>query len=302
MKFSIWPSPTNPWDETLATVRHAEATGWDGVWYADHFMPNAADTSGPTSEAWTTIAALAAVVPRVRIGTLVTGNTYRHPAVLAKMAANVDLISGGRLVFGLGAGWQQNEHEAYGIEFSTLGGRMRRLEEACQLILSLFDNEKTNFQGKYYQLADAPLAPKPARRPPLLIGGGGEKVTMRIAAQYADEWNVWGTPEVLVQKQAVLDEHCQALGRDPRAIKRSAQALLLISDDREAVERMRGVGRPVIAGSVSEVKHVVEGYQDAGLDELIIPGFNLGTGERIRSTMDTFINDVAPEFRDAVPA
>jgi F420-dependent oxidoreductase-like protein len=297
MKFSIWPSPTNPWEETLSTARHAEATGWDGVWFADHLMPNAADTSGPTSEAWTTIAALAAMVPRVRIGTLVTGNTYRHPAVLAKMASNVDLISGGRLVFGLGAGWQQNEHEAYGIDFSTLGGRMRRLEEACKLIISLFENEKTDFAGKYYQLKDAPLAPKPARRPPLLIGGGGEKVTMRIAAQYADEWNVWGSPEVLVQKQTVLDDHCRNLGRDPRAIKRSAQALLLISDDREAVERMRGAGRPVIAGTVSDVKQVVKGYQDAGVDELIIPGFNLGTGDRIRTTMDTFINEVAPEFR-----
>ncbi len=296
MRFSIWPSPNNPWEETLATARHAEATGWDGVWFADHFMPNAADTSGPTSEAWTTVAALAAAVSRVRLGTLVTGNTYRHPAVLAKMASNVDLISGGRLVLGLGAGWQENEHEAYGIEFSTLGGRMRRLEEACQLILSLFEKEKTDFRGRYYRLKDAPLAPKPARRPPLLIGGGGEKVTMRIAAQYADEWNVWGTPDVLRQKQAVLDEHCRTLGRDPKTIKRSAQALLLISDDREAVERMKGVGRPVIAGTVDEVKQVVKGYQDAGVDELIIPGFNLGTGDRIRSTMDTFINEVAPEF------
>jgi alkanesulfonate monooxygenase SsuD/methylene tetrahydromethanopterin reductase-like flavin-dependent oxidoreductase (luciferase family) len=213
------------------------------------------------------------------------------------MASNVDLISGGRLLLGIGAGWQQNEHEAYGIEFCTLGGRMRRLEEACQLILSLFENDQTNFQGRYYQLKDAPLAPKPSRRPPLLIGGGGEKVTMRIAAQYADEWNVWGAPDVLVQKQAVLDAHCRNLGRDPKAIKRSAQALLLISDDREAVERIRGVGRPVIAGNVAEVKQVVKGYQDAGVDELIIPGFNLGTGDRIRSTMDTFIDEVAPEFR-----
>jgi F420-dependent oxidoreductase-like protein len=297
VKFSIWPSPTNPWEETLATAQHAERTGWDGVWFADHFMPNAADTSGPTSEAWTTIAALAAVVPRVRIGTLVTGNTYRHPAVLAKMAANVDLISGGRLVLGLGSGWQENEHEAYGIEFSTVPGRLKRLDEACQVIVSMFENEQTNFEGKYYRLKDAPNAPKPARRPPLLIGGGGEKVTMRIAAKYADEWNVWGTPDLLRAKMAVLDEHCRAMGRDPKSIKRSAQALLLISDDREAVERFRGVGRPVIAGNVDEVKAVVGGYAEAGVDELIIPGFNLGTGDRIRSTMDTFINEVAPEFR-----
>ena len=138
MRFGFWPGPNNSWNDTLALAKHAEAGGWHSVWYADHFMPNQEDTSGPTSECWTTLAALAASVPRVRVGALVTGNTYRHPAVLAKMAANVDNISGGRCVLGLGAGWQENEHKAYGIEFSTLGGRMSRFEEACQVISGLF--------------------------------------------------------------------------------------------------------------------------------------------------------------------
>src|SRR5690606_10528937 len=120
MRFSFWPGAGNSWADVLELGRHAEATGWDGLWYADHFMPNTADASGPTSECWTTLAAWAATVPRVRIGALVSGNTYRHPAVLANMAANVDNISGGRLVLGLGAGWQQNEHEKYGIPFYTL--------------------------------------------------------------------------------------------------------------------------------------------------------------------------------------
>ena len=168
MRFSIWPSPASPWSETLATVQHAEATGWDGAWYADHFMPNAADNSGPTSECWTTLAALAVAVPRIRIGPLVTGNTYRHPAVLAKMAANVQEISGGRLVLGLGAGWQENEHAAYGIEFSTIGGRLGRLEEACAAIKGLLESERTNLAGRYYTLTDAPLAPKPPAPIPLL--------------------------------------------------------------------------------------------------------------------------------------
>ena len=128
MRFSFWPAPTNSWNDTLDLANHAEATGWYSIWFADHFMPNAEDTSGPFAECWTTLAALGAAVPRVRIGALVTGNTYRHPAVLAKMAANVDQISGGRCVLGLGAGWQENEHRAYGLNFSTLGGRMARFD------------------------------------------------------------------------------------------------------------------------------------------------------------------------------
>ena len=217
MKFSAWPGSATKWESLLDLCQHVERTGWDGLWIADHFMPNQEDTSGPTQEAWTLLAAIAAVVPRVRIGTLVTGNTYRHPTVLAKQAAQVDVISGGRLVLGLGAAWQQNEHEAYGIDFHTVGERMRRLEEAVQIIRSLFEHDQTTFEGRYYRVKNAPLNPKPVRRPrpPILIGGGGEKVTMRIAAQYADEWNVWGTPEVLAQKGKVLEQHCADLGRDP---------------------------------------------------------------------------------------
>lgn len=213
MRFGFWPGPNNSWSDTLALARHAETAGWHGIWYADHFMPNAEDTSGPTSECWTTLAALAVAVPRVRIGALVTGNTYRHPAVLAKMAANVDNISGGRCVLGLGAGWQENEHRAYGINFSTLGGRMNRFEEACEVVTGLFTNAQTNFSGKHYQLTDAPLAPKPVQQPlPLLIGGGGEQRTLRIAAKYANEWNVWGTPDLLARKGAILDRYCEELG------------------------------------------------------------------------------------------
>jgi F420-dependent oxidoreductase-like protein len=287
-----------PWESTLELARHAERKGYDGVWYADHFMPNAEDVSGPTNEAWSTIAALAAAVPRVRIGPLVTGNTYRHPAVLAKMAATVDNISGGRLVLGLGAGWQENEHQKYGIEFSTLGGRMRRLEEACQVIKGLFSNDRTTFEGKHYSLHDAPLVPKPAQSTlPLLIGGGGEKVTMRIAAKYADEWNVWGGPDVIRQKTKVLEDHCRAIGRDAKQIKRSAQGMLVLSDDTALVERMRGGGRPVIAGNAEQVSQTIQEYADAGLDELIIPDFNLGSGSARLGAYDRFWDEVAVRFR-----
>ena len=170
MRFSVWPTPTLSFDDVQTIARRAEETGWDGLFYADHFMPDAPDTSPPWPEAWTTLAALAASVPRIRIGTLVTGNTYRHPAVLAKMAATVDQISGGRLVLGLGAGWQENEHRQYGIPFYTLGERLARLEESCQVIKSLFSEEKSRFDGKFYQLEDASLEPKPVHKPlPLLI-------------------------------------------------------------------------------------------------------------------------------------
>jgi len=298
MRFAFWPGSGNTWQDILALSQHAEQTGWGGIYFADHFMPNAEDTSGPTSECWTTLAGLAALVPRLRLGALVTGNTYRHPAVLAKMVANVDVISGGRAVLGLGAGWQENEHTAYGIEFSTLGGRMRRLEEACQVVNSLFAKGKTTFAGKYYQLTDAPLAPKPVQSPlPLLIGGGGEKQTLRITAAYAHEWNVWGTPETLRNKMAILDQHCANLGRDPKEITRSAVALLALTDDAEVVERTRASGRPVIAGNAEQVGAIIQEYIDAGVGEVIIPDFNLGRGNEVKiAAMDRFADEVMAKF------
>jgi F420-dependent oxidoreductase-like protein len=300
MRFSVWPGGANRWSDVLEVCRYAESIGWDGIWFADHFMPNAADVSGPVHESWTAVAALAAAVPRVRIGTLVSGNTYRHPAVLAKMAAGIDQVSGGRFVLGLGAGWQENEHIAYGLPFYTLGGRLRRLEEACQVIKGLFENERTTFAGRYYTLKDAPLEPKPIQRPlPLLIGGGGEQKTLRIAARYANEWNVWGTPAVLRHKMAILDQHCAEIGRNSAEIKRSAVALLVLTDDPAVVERSRASGRPLIAGNAGEVKQQIQEYIDAGVDEIIIPDFNMGTLENKKATYQRFLDEVASEFRAA---
>jgi len=192
MQFGFWPNASQAWPDILDGAAHAEQTGWDSVWIADHFLPFTEDTSGPVHECWALLAGLAVAVPRVRLGSLVVGNTYRHPAVLAKQAASVDHLSGGRLVLGLGAGWQENEHVAYGIEYSTVQGRLDRLEEACAVITSLLRQDRSTSAGTHYQLQDAPLAPKPVGSLPLLIGGGGEQRTLRIAAQYADEWNTWG--------------------------------------------------------------------------------------------------------------
>ena len=298
MKFSAWLNTASKWEDIVGVAQHVEQAGYDGSWVADHFMPNQDDTSGPTGEAWTILAGLAQATSKARLGTMVTGNTYRHPAVLAKQAAQVDIISGGRLVLGLGAGWQENEHAAYDIPFYTTGERLRRLDEAAQIIRGLFANDNTTFEGRYYTIKDAPLAPKPVQRPgpPLLIGGGGEKVTLRIAAQWADEWNVWGNPEILQHKGEILARHCADVGRDPSEIKHSANAMLTMSDDPERLERARSApGFPGIVGTVDEVKAIVQQYVDAGVDELIIPNFNMGSHARER--YDEFIEQVAPEFR-----
>ncbi len=297
MRFVFWTNNAQPWDDILAGARHAEATGWDGVFVVDHFMPNAEDTSGPMHEGWALVSALAASVPRVDLGVLVTGNTYRHPAVLAKMAATADHISGGRIVLGLGAGWQENEHRAYGIEFSDVKGRLDRLAEACEVITSLFANPTTTFAGEHYQLTDAPLEPKPVRSPlPILIGGGGEKRTMRIAAKYANRWNVWGTPDTLRHKNAVLDRHCEDLGRDPAEITRSAQGLLFVMDDEEAAAKMRerDLGMPSLVGTPDQLVEIVAEYRDAGVDELFVPDFTLPAGPAKHEVMDRFIEAVGP--------
>ncbi len=296
MRFSFWPNPSQPFGEVLALARHVESTGWDGLWYADHFMPNAADTTAPWPEAWTTLSAIGAMVPRLRIGTLVTGNTYRHPAVLAKMAATLDHITAGRVVLGLGSGWQENEHQQYGLPFYTVAERLQRLDEACAVIKALYTQTSANFDGRFYQLKNASLEPKPVQQPlPLLIGGGGEQVTLKITAKWADEWNVWGTPATLKQKMAILDGHCKAMGRDPKSIKRSAVALLFMSDDAVYLERMRGtkMQQATIIGTAEEVAATVAEYAALGVDELIVPDFTLGPRDQKIATLNRFIREVA---------
>lgn len=297
MRFSFWPIARQSWEDVLTLARHVERTGWDGIWYADHFMPNTPEASDPCHEVWTTVAGLAVSVPRLRIGPLVAGNTYRHPAVVANMAATIDHMSGGRLVLGLGAGWQENEHRAYGLEYYTVGERLRRLEEACQVIKALFNEPRANFQGRYYRLEDAPMEPKPVQKPlPLMIGGGGEKVTLRITARYADEWNVWGDVDRLRQKMGVLDGHCESVGRDPSAIQRSAAVLVYLSDDKSVVKRIREEpqARPSIAGNSAELAEIVTEYARAGVDELIVPDFHMEPGTAKTEFLDRFIEEVAP--------
>ncbi len=302
MRFSIWPTPAQPWDDILEITAHCEQTGWDGVYFADHFMPNGpgpAPLDGDTLECWSVIAALAASVPRLRLAPLVTSVTYRHPAVLAKIAAAVDHISGGRLTLGVGAGWQENEHAAYGIALGTVRERLDRFEEAVQILRSLLDQPRTTFPGQYFQLADAPAQPAPVQdRMPLLIGGSGERRTMRIAAKYADEWNAWTTPELLAHKVSVLRAHCEEVGRDPAEIHVSTQAHLFLSTDQAWLDEHRRAehGTRAIVGTPDKVADIVGRYQEAGADELIIPDSNLGPLGRKKDTCDLFM-EVVSAFR-----
>ncbi len=302
MRFGIWLGMEQRWEDLLGTAEHAGRTGWDGLWVADHFMPDGERTFTPRLEAWTTVAALAARVDRVRVGVLVTGNTYRHPAVLANMAATVDHLSQGRHVLGLGAGWQANEHDAYGIDLPAVPERLARLEEACEVIRLLHTEKRSNFEGRFYRLVDAPCEPKPIQQPlPLLVGGGGEQVSMRLAARFADEWNCWGLPEVIAHKSQVLERHCLEIGRDPASIKRTAQALVMMSDDSEQVERWRADRRamPHIVGSPAQIAEVIARYSDIGLDEFIVSDATLGreASER-RDAMDQVSVEVVVHFRN----
>lgn len=304
MQFSVWPGTQQPWSDIVGVARHAELAGWDRLYVADHFMSNDDTAEGAMLECWSVVAALAAAVPRVGIGTLVCGNTYRHPAVLANQAATADVISGGRIILGLGAGWQVNEHDKYGIPLFDLRTRMDRFEEACQVVRALRDEDRATFAGAHYQLTDAPMVPKPVGPMPLLIGGGGEKRTLRIAARHADEWNVWSEPELFAQKVSVLEAHCADVGRDPSSIHKSTQALLFLSDDEEFLAKMRSRELPTMSmiGNPEQLTEVVAAYRDAGVDELIVPDFTLGTGQQRVETLDRFMTEVAVHFERSAPA
>ncbi len=214
------------------------------AWLFDHFYPLTPDMSGPCLEGWSVLSAFAAVTKRIRLGLMVTGNTYRHPAVLANIAATVDVISQGRLDFGIGAGWNESESSAYGIELYKPGERLRHLAEACEVIKRLWTEKSATFEGKYYQLKDAYCEPKPIQKPypPFVIGGGGEKLTLRIVAQYASIWNMaGGSVEDFKHKSAVLDEHCAAIGRNPAEIARSVQVTIVPDNLQETRETAQGL-------------------------------------------------------------
>jgi F420-dependent oxidoreductase-like protein len=231
MRFGIKTSPQNTnWPDLLDVWRAADDIEvFESGWTFDHFYPIFSDPNGPCMEGWTTLTALAQATRRLRVGVLVTGNVYRHPAVLANMAATLDIISGGRLELGLGAGWNELECSAYGIDLPPLAERFDRFDEACQVILALLTDEVTDFAGTHYQLTAARCEPKPLQRPhpPLCIGGGGERRTLRAVARYAQHWNFpGGGVPVFEQKREVLAAHCAEVGRDLSEITTSTHLRL----------------------------------------------------------------------------
>jgi len=302
MRFSLWAG-LNDWSETLATVQHAEATGWDGVYVADHFMSDAGGPFPPdlpNLEATAALSAFAGVTERVRLAALVLGITYRHPAVLAKWAATTDHISEGRLLLGLGAGWQENEHEQYGIELGRPGVRVERFTEALQVIRGLLDEPTTTVEGEHYTVRDAIAWPKPVQdHLPILIGAKGDRM-LGVVARCADEWNMWSDPDSLAERRAVLDAHCERIGRDPAEIATSTQALTFVLDDDAKgaeLEASMGATRPTVAGTAGHIAERVAAWRDVGVDEVIVPDFALGSGQAKRDALDTIIEHVAPDFR-----
>jgi F420-dependent oxidoreductase-like protein len=221
LAFKTAPQNTN-WSDMLEVWRAADDIElFESGWLFDHFYPIRSDPTGSCIEGWVALSALAQATSRLRLGTLVTGIHYRHPAVLANMAATLDIVSAGRLEIGIGAGWNEEESGAYGIPLGTLKERSDRLEEACQVLIGLLSEETTSFKGNFYALTDARCNPKPIQRPhpPICIGGSGERRTLRTVARFAQHWNfVGGTVEEFSHKREVLYEHCADLGRNPEEI------------------------------------------------------------------------------------
>lgn len=234
-------------DELRSVWQIADAAGFDHCWNFDHFASLGGDPELDVLEAWTVLAAMAEATARVRIGCMVTGNTYRHPGVLAKMAVTVDHLSGGRLEFGLGAAWAELEHTMFDLEFGTVGQRIARLDEACRLIKLLWTQHHSTFEGRHYRLQDAIANPKPVQRPhpPIWIGGSGERKTLRVVAEQADVWNAAGGDAAEVARlSGVLDRQCEEVGRDPDEIRRSVQ----IRFEGDAESALRSVQEYVSAG------------------------------------------------------
>ena len=238
------PSPHDPYDalqynykklnfDILRDVAlRADKLGYHSVWIADHLS---FDACRSRFECWTTLSALASLTNNIRLGTMVICNLYRHPGLIASMAATADVISNGRLEFGIGAGWNEKECKDYGMDFPAPRARLQRLRESVEIVRRLWTEEKVTYHGKNYDLTNAYCEPKPIQKPspPILIGGAGEKVTSRIVARLADKSNFSGTPEVVSKKLSILREHCSAIGRDYNSIEKTCNISVVIHSTRE---------------------------------------------------------------------
>jgi F420-dependent oxidoreductase-like protein len=287
------------WDRWFRIADRVESLGLDSLWRSDHFFSLMGHPERPALECWSSLTALAQRTQRIRFGPLVSPMTFRHPALLARMAAAVDLLSNGRVVLGLGAGWNDTEHEAFGIALPPLKERFDRLEEGIAVIKALWSGGPVDLAGRYYPLRGAAAYPRPAQQPgpPLLIGGDGEVRLLRIVARDADEWNSHAAgPEIYTVKRARLEEHCRAVGRDPASIRRSWMGGILIGrDGGEVSEKGRWVqsflsalsGMPPdkapnelrrrswIVGTPDEAASQLDAWAALGIERVMFQWYNL---------------------------
>ncbi|MCC6177085.1 MAG: LLM class flavin-dependent oxidoreductase [Chloroflexi bacterium] len=282
LRFGICTDQNMDWTTTAERWRYYEGLGFDSLRDCDHYV-QPSRPNGPYYEGWTLLAALATQTTRARIGVLVSCNTFRHPPLVAKMAATIDHISGGRLDIGLGAGWYVPEHTMFGIEFPSPAELTGRFREAVEVVDRLLRQEVTSYQGRHYQLHEAAFRPRPIQqpRPPLTLGAHGPKM-LRIVAEYADAWNSFGTPEEIRQRNEILDAHCANIGRDPGEIWRGLYgwAALMPSDPWDSTDAFLDmVGR----------------YREAGVNEFIIDQ----PGPAQFPTLEKIAADVLPSLRDA---
>lgn len=267
------------WDQIKAVLEVMDSGRWTSVFAYDHFIPPWHHTDEVmeheflnTLEGWSLLAACAAVTDNLKLGILVAGNTYRNPGLMAKMAATVDVVAPGRVMLGIGAGWNVREHEAYGWEFPSMRERSDRLEEACELIRKLFHSgpeERIDYQGKYYQLKQASFAPKSGNgKPiPIMVGGTGEKRTLKTLAMYGDIMNVIASPERVKHLSSVLERHCEAVGRDPAEIQKTVHVPIRIVHDEKKAEEIRGENAWSMIGSPQYVIDRIGDFLDVGITE-----------------------------------
>lgn len=273
--------PVEAYETLIKVAQTADEVGFTSAWLVDHFHTMPRPTQEVTFECWTTTAALARETRRIRVGQMVTCNGYRHPALLAKMASTVDVLSHGRLNFGIGAGWYEHEYRAYGYTYPDAPERLRALREAVRVIRAMWEEEEATLEGQYYQVRGAINQPKGVQQPhiPLLIGGDGEKVTLRLVAQYADACNVGNDPVSVRQKLAVLKEHCERVERDYKSIRRTSTTFCLVADsDKEALAQLPAelkarLGERIatsLIGSPETIRQRLAAYEEAGVQELVL--------------------------------
>ena len=267
------------WDQIKAVLEVMDSGRWTSVFAYDHFIPPWHHTDEimeheflNTLEGWSLLASCAAVTDNLKLGILVAGNTYRNPGLMAKMAATVDVVAPGRVMLGIGAGWNVREHQAYGWEFPSMRERSDRLEEACELIRKLFHSgpeERIDYNGKYYQLKQAAFAPKSGSGEPIpiMVGGTGEKRTLKTLAMYGDIMNVIASPERVKHLSEVLEKHCEAVGRDPTEIQKTVHVPIRIVHDEKKAEEIRGENAWSMIGSPQYVIDRIGDFLDVGITE-----------------------------------